>query len=55
MNYKWVLMQENGTIVEGEGNEKMLITAMKTPSVVDGDIYYNGRWNSLKFWEFLLK
>lgn len=55
MDYKWVLMQEDGTIFEGQGNEKALVTAMKTPSVIDGDICYNGHWNNMKFWQFLLK
>lgn len=53
--YKWVLMLEDGHIIEGEGNEKMLVMAMKTPGVVDGDICWNNTWKSLDFWSFLVK
>jgi hypothetical protein len=53
--YKWVLMLEDGNIIEGEGNEKMLVMAMKTPGVVDGDICWNNTWKNLDFWSFLVK
>jgi len=53
--YKWVFMQEDGNIFEGEGTEKMLITAMQTPGVIDGDICWNGRWKNWDFWKFLLQ
>ena len=53
--YKWTIMLEDGYIIEGEGNEKMLITAMKTPGIVDGDVVHNGALENVDFWKFLIK
>lgn len=53
--YKWVIMLADGHIIEGEGNEKMLITAMKTPGIVDGDVMHCGTWHNMDFWKFLIK
>lgn len=53
--FKWVMIQNDGTIIEGEGNQKMLIMAMKTPDVVDGDVYWHGTWHNMNFWRFLIK
>ena len=52
--YKWVLMLEDGTILEGDGNQKSLVIAMKTPGIADGDIYWNGSCKPLDFWKFLI-
>ena len=53
--FKWVMIQNDGTLIEGEGNQKMLIMAMKTPDVVDGDVYWHGTWHNMNFWRFLIK
>ena len=53
--FKWVMIQEDGTLIEGEGNQKMLVMAMKTPDVVDGDVYWHGTWKNMNFWRFLIK
>lgn len=53
--FKWVMIQEDGTMIEGEGNQKMLVMAMKTPNVVDGDVYWHGTWKNMNFWSFLIK
>ena len=54
--FKWILMKEDGTLSEGEGNERSFIEAAKTSGVVDGDVWHRSNHpNPLSFWNFLLK
>ena len=48
--FKWILLLEDGTIREGEGNEKALIIAMKTPGLIDGDVIYHGFVSNISSW-----
>lgn len=52
--YVWDLMLEDGTIMHGEGDERMFISAAKTIGVIDGDVWYRGHRNNLDFWRFLI-
>ena len=53
--YHWELMLKDGYIVEGTGNEKALVTALRTPDIVDGDVWRYGTRYHYTFWSFLLK
>ena len=53
--HKWILMQEDGYVIEGGGKGKTLVMAMRAAGVVDGYICWNNTWKSLDFWSFLVK
>ena len=53
-DYKWQLLLKDGTIIEGEGNEKALKIALQNLDVVDGDVMWNGKWKNISFWMFLI-
>ena len=54
-DFMWCLMLKDGTIIEGEGYEKALKSALQTPDIVDGDVWCNGVWKNISFWMFLIK
>lgn len=54
-DFMWELLLADGSIVTGEGNEKALKIALKTPDLVDGDVWWNGCRNNIEHWMFLIK
>ncbi len=40
-------MKEDGTLMEGEGNEKMFKAVLRTGGIIDGDVTWNGTTHNI--------